>query len=35
LTPRNAGFGAANAWSTNDINNQYQRVIQVTFRVQF
>jgi len=35
LTPRNAGFGAANAWSTNYINNQYQRVIQVTFRVQF
>jgi len=35
LTPRTAGFGAANAWSTNSNNNNYQRVIQVTFRVQF
>jgi hypothetical protein len=35
LTPRNAGFGAANNWSTNDINGNYQRVIQLTFRVSF
>jgi hypothetical protein len=35
LQPRNAGFGAANAWSTNFINTNYQRVIQVTARVQF
>jgi hypothetical protein len=35
LTPRNAGFGAANNWSTNDINNNYQRVIQITFRMTF
>ncbi len=35
LTPRNAGFGAANAWSTNSNNTNYQRVIQMTFRVQF
>jgi hypothetical protein len=35
LVPRNAGFGAANAWSTNDINTNYQRVIQLTFRVGF
>jgi hypothetical protein len=33
--PRNAGFGAANAWSTNSINGNYQRYIQITFRVQF
>jgi hypothetical protein len=33
--PRNAGFGAANAWSTNQINNNYTRFIQVTIRVQF
>jgi hypothetical protein len=35
LVPRSAGFGAANAWSTNDINNQYQRVIQITFKFLF
>jgi hypothetical protein len=35
LTPRSAGFGAANAFSTNDINTNYQRVIQLTFRVSF
>jgi hypothetical protein len=35
VQPRNAGFGAANAWSTNVINGNYQRVIQVTLRVQF
>jgi hypothetical protein len=35
VQPRNAGFGAANAWSTNFINGNYQRVIQVTLRVQF
>ena len=33
--PRNAGFGAANNWSTNAINNQYGRFIQLTVRVQF
>ena len=33
--PRNAGFGAANAWSTNQINNNYTRFIQATIRVQF
>jgi hypothetical protein len=33
--PRNAGFGAANAWSTNAINNNYGRYIQLTLRVQF
>ena len=33
--PRNAGFGAANNWSTNAINNQYGRFIQLTLRVQF
>jgi len=33
--PRNAGFGAANAWSTNAINNNYGRFIQLTLRVQF
>jgi hypothetical protein len=35
LAPRNAGFGAANAWSTNSSNNQYQRVVQITVRVSF
>ena len=35
LQPRNAGFGAANAWSTNLINGNYQRVIQFTARMQF
>jgi hypothetical protein len=35
LTPRNAGFGAANAWSTNSNNGNYQRVIQVTVRFAF
>jgi len=35
VQPRNAGFGAANAWTTNLINNNYQRVIQFTIRVQF
>jgi hypothetical protein len=35
LTPRTAGFGAATNWSTNAINNNYQRVIQVTLRMQF
>jgi hypothetical protein len=33
--PRNAGFGAPNAWSTNAINNNYGRFIQLTLRVQF
>ncbi len=33
--PRNAGFGAANNWSTNAINGNYGRFIQLTFRVQF
>jgi hypothetical protein len=33
--PRNAGFGAANNWSTNQINNNYTRFIQATIRVQF
>ena len=33
--PRNAGFGAANAWSTNQINTNYTRFIQFTVRVQF
>ena len=35
LQPRNAGFGAANNWTTNLINGNYQRVIQFTVRVQF
>jgi hypothetical protein len=35
LQPRNAGFGAANAWSVNQINGNYQRVIQFTIRMQF
>ena len=35
LTPRNAGFGAANNWSTNQINGNYQRFIQATIRIQF
>jgi Carboxypeptidase regulatory-like domain/TonB-dependent Receptor Plug Domain len=35
LLPRNAGFGAANAWSTNSNNGNYQRVIQVTVRFAF
>jgi hypothetical protein len=35
LQPRNAGFGAANNWTTNLINGNYQRVIQFTLRVQF
>jgi hypothetical protein len=35
LQPRNAGFGAANAWTTNFINQNYQRVLQVTIRIQF
>jgi hypothetical protein len=35
LTPRNAGFGAATEWSTNQINNQYTRFIQFTARFQF
>ncbi len=35
LQPKNAGFGAANSWTTNPINGNYQRVIQITFRVQF
>ena len=35
LQPRNAGFGAANAWSTNQINGNYTRFIQFTVRVQF
>ena len=33
LTPRNAGFGPANAWS--GANNNYLRVIQFTARVSF
>ena len=35
LQPRNAGFGAANNWTTNLINGNYQRVIQFNIRVQF
>jgi hypothetical protein len=35
LQPRNAGFGAANNWTTNLINGNYQRVIQFQVRVQF
>jgi hypothetical protein len=35
LQPRNAGFGAANAWTTNPINTNYQRFIQITVRFQF
>jgi len=35
LQPRNAGFGAANSWVTNQINGNYQRVIQITARIQF
>jgi hypothetical protein len=35
LQPRNAGFGAANNWTTNLINGNYQRVIQFTIRMQF
>ena len=35
LVPRNAGFGAATNWSTNAINGNYGRYIQVTLRVQF
>jgi hypothetical protein len=35
LTPRTAGLGAATNWSTNAINGNYQRVIQVTLRVSF
>ena len=35
LQPRNAGFGAANSWVRNQINNNYQRVIQITARIQF
>ena len=35
IQPRNAGFGAANAWSTNQINGNYTRYIQFTLRFQF
>ena len=35
LQPKNAGFGAANNWSTNNINGNYTRFIQFTVRVQF
>jgi hypothetical protein len=35
VQPRNAGFGAANGWSTNSINGNYTRFIQFTVRVQF
>jgi hypothetical protein len=35
LVPRNAGFGAATNWSTNAINGNYGRYIQLTLRVQF
>ena len=35
VQPRNAGFGAANSWTTNLINNNYQRVIQMQLRFQF
>jgi hypothetical protein len=35
LVPRNAGFGAANNWSTNGINGNYGRFIQATIRFQF
>jgi hypothetical protein len=32
--PRNAGFGAANGWSTNQINTNYTRFIQATIRIE-
>jgi hypothetical protein len=35
LKPKDAGFGAANAWSTNQINTNYTRFIQFTLRFQF
>jgi hypothetical protein len=35
VLPRNAGFGAANGWTTSGINGNYQRVIQFTARVSF
>jgi hypothetical protein len=35
LTPRNAGFGAANNWSTNSANGNYLRFIQFQLRFQF
>ena len=35
LQPRNVGFGAANSWTTNLINGNYQRVIQMQLRFQF
>jgi len=35
LQPRNAGFGAANNWAVNQVNGNYQRVIQITLRFQF
>jgi hypothetical protein len=35
LKPNQAGFGAANSWVRNQINNNYQRVIQITVRFQF
>jgi len=35
LKPNQAGFGAANGWVANQINGNYQRVIQITVRFQF
>ncbi len=35
LKPKDAGFGAANGWSTNSINTNYTRFIQFTVRLQF
>jgi hypothetical protein len=35
LKPNQAGFGAANGWVVNQINGNYQRVIQITVRFQF
>ena len=35
LKPNQAGFGAANGWTVNQINGNYQRVIQFTIRFQF
>src|SRR5436190_9391538 len=35
LKPNQAGFGAANGWVVNQVNGNYQRVIQITVRFQF
>ena len=35
LRPNQAGFGAANSWTTSGINGNYQRVLQFQFRVRF